>query len=126
MVYSNDPIEYYKEKRKQIDPIMQLIHLSSALVWIMLISILFITNRAMPPLETVFDRYLGVELRNHWDFRILGMIQWILAAVFIMSGIGIILNTRRLKRATDHMRVSLIISAVFSFIGSIVMFFIMR
>jgi len=126
MVYSNNPIEFYKEKRKRADPVMQLIHFCNGLVWIMLIAILLITNRAMPPFETVFDRFLGVELRNHWDFRILGTVQWVMAGLFIVSGFGIVLNTRRLKRATDHMRVSLIITALFSFIGSVVMFFVMN
>lgn len=125
MIYSNDPIQYVKEKRKKPDPIMQIIHLSNGLVWLILIAFLLTTNAAMPPVETFFDRLFDVQLREHWDFRLLRTGQWILVGLFVVSGVGIYLNTKRLKRQDDHMRVSLIITAVFSFIGSIVMLFVM-
>ncbi len=126
MVYSNKPIEYYKEKRKRPDPIVQLVNLCNGLVWIILIAILLITNRAMPPVETVFDRFLGVELRKHWDYQVLQTVQLIMAGLFAISSTGILLNTRRLKRTTDHIRVSLVTMAVFSFVGNVVLLFILR
>ena len=126
MIYSNEPIKFLKEKRKKPDPVMQIIHLSNGLVWIILMAFLLTTNAAMPPVETFYDRLFGVQLREHWDFRLLRVSQWILAGLFVISGIGIFLNTKRLKRQDDHMRVSLIITGVFSFAGSVVMFFLMR
>ena len=125
MIYSNEPIRYQKERRKRPDPIMQIIHLSNGLVWLILIAFLLTTNAAMPPVETFYDRLFGVQLRAYWDFRLLRAAQLILAGLFVVSGIGIWLNTKRLKRQDDHMRVSLIITAVFSLIGSVVMLFVM-
>ncbi len=124
MVYSNKPIRYWKERRKRVDPIMQIIHLSNALVWLLLIAFLLVTNEAMPPTETMFDRMMGVDKRTHWDFQLLLIARWVLLGLFALSMAGILLNTRRLKRTTDHMRVSLIITAVFSFVGSIIMAFV--
>lgn len=126
MVYSNDPIQYVKERRKKQDPIMQIIHVCNGLVWLILIAFMLVTHAAMPPVETFFDRLLGLKLREYWDFHILRIAQFVLLGLFAVSTAGIVLNTRRLKRTGDHMRVSLLITAVFSFIGTIVMFFIMR
>ena len=125
MIYSNKPIQFKKERRNKPDPIMQIIHLSNGLVWLILIAFLLTTNAAMPPVEAFYDRLFGVKLREHWDFRLLRAAQWILAGLFVVSGVGIWLNTKRLKRQDDHMRVSLIITGVFSLIGSIVMLFVM-
>ena len=124
MIYSNKPIQFKKERRSRPDPIMQIIHLSNGLVWLILIAFLLTTNAAMPPVETFYDRLFGVKLREHWDFRLLQVAQWILAGLFVVSGLGIYLNTKRLKRQDDHMRVSLLITGVFSLIGSIVILFL--
>lgn len=125
MVYSNEPIRYIKERRVKQDPIMQIIHLCNGLVWLVLIAFMLVTHAAMPPIETVFDRLLGVELRDYWDYSVLRIAQVILAGLFLLSMTGIVLNTRRLKREGDHMRISLLITAVFSFLGSLAMLFIM-
>ena len=125
MVYSNEPIRYIKERRVKQDPIMQIIHLCNGLVWLVLIAFMLVTHAAMPPIETVFDRFLGVELRDYWDYSVLRIAQVILAGLFLLSMTGIVLNTRRLKREGDHMRISLLITAVFSFLGSLAMLFIM-
>ncbi len=126
MAYGNEPIRYWKERRHRKDPIMLIINASNVAVWVLLILSLLVANEASPPLETLFDRLLGVKVRTYWDYSILGISQWMMAGLFILSGVGIILNSRRLKRSTDHMRVSLIITAVCSFIGNIVLLLVMR
>lgn len=126
MVYSNEPIQYVKERRRKQDPIMQIIHVCNGLVWIILIAFMLVTDAAMPPTETFFDRLLGLKLREYWDYHILRVAQFVLLGLFAVSMAGIVLNSRRLKRKDDHMRISLLITAFFSFIGSIVMFFILR
>lgn len=121
MLYSNAPIKFKKERRRTPDLIIQVVHFCNGIVWLILIAFLLTTNAAMPPVETFFDRLFNVQLREHWDFEILRYAQLILAGLFVVSAIGLLLNAKRLKREGDHLRISLIITAVFSFIGSIVM-----
>jgi len=125
MVYDNRPIRYWKERRHRKDPIIAIINISNVTVWVLLIMSLLIANEASPPSTTFFDRLLDVRVRTYWDFGILGISQWMMAGLFLLSCTGILLNTRRLKRSTDYMRVSLIITAVCSFIGSFVLMFVM-
>ena len=126
MIYSNKPIQFKKERRSRPDPIMQIIHLSNGLVWLILIAFLLTTNAAMPPVETFYDRLfwrgtagaLGFSPAPHRT---------------VDSGGSLCCQAARASTSTPNgssartitCGVSLVITGAFSLIGSIVMLFVM-
>lgn len=113
-MYSNDPITFIKERRRRPDPLNRLLDAMSVIVWLVLFLSLAITRNAMPQVETFFDRVFDVKLRQHWDYQVLIASIVMLSILFVMCCITIYLNTKRLKRAGDRFRVSIVVSAACS------------
>lgn len=122
-MYSNKPIVYKKERRQKPDFICSWLAVSSALVWFILFLIILLFQKAQPREKTFFDRLLAVELQDTLNFSYLAPILYLLVILLLFSAVSLILNFRRLKRNTDHIRISYIISLVFA-VGGLVFFLI--
>jgi hypothetical protein len=123
-MYSNKPIIYKKERRQKPDFICSWLEVSVALVWFVLFIIILLFQKAQPRDQTFFDRLLSVELQDTLNYGYLAPIIYLLVLLLVLSAVSLILNFKRLKRSTDHIRVSYIISLVFSVIGLV--FFLIR
>jgi hypothetical protein len=85
--------------------------------WIVLFSIMLITDMAKPPIETFFDRMFNVKLRTYWDTGLIRLALVFMVVLFLLSVAGIIANSMRHRRKTDRYNKSVIFSATASFIG---------
>lgn len=123
-MYSNKPIIYKKEHRKRPDFICKWLEIATILVWISLFSVIFLFSNAQPRDETFFDRLFGVKPEKNWNYGILNTALYIMVFVLVLSVISLILNLKRMKRSTDRIRTSFIISIIGSFSG--ILFILLR
>lgn len=118
-MYSNKPIVFRKDRRKKPDIICNWLEFAGVFVWVVFLAALILYQDAQPQNETFFDRLLEVKLRQTWDFQTLNMAIYLLLFLFVLSIVSIVLNLRRMKRSTDHLRLTFVFSLVGSLIGLI-------
>jgi hypothetical protein len=123
-MYNNKPIVYKKDQRQKPDFICTWLEVSGALVWFVLFVIIVLFQKAQPREKTFFDRLLAVELAETLNYSYLAPIMYLLVILLALSAVSLFLNFKRLKRSTDHIRVSFIISLIFS--GAGLIFFLAR
>ncbi len=117
-------IFYHSDKRKGPDLILRLISLSSIILWGFIILNFCVILSAKPEFESFFDRLLNLTVRDYWDYRLLLISLVTSLTQFILSVLALFLNTRRLKRKTDRIRASIIISLVLSTILTVALTYI--
>ncbi len=106
--------QHFMEKRLGPDFLVYWIRISSFIVWLILGVFFFITDLAKPQQTTLFDRLFDVSRRTVWDQNLM-MISFIVAVIlFFFSLLSLIVNTKRLKRRSDHISISLVISLIVS------------
>lgn len=120
MVYSNEPIRYYRNRRRRTDPIIQWLELSSVMVWFIFMFSLVAFIAAKPAEEGFFYRLFDVSVRGYWDARLLQRSVIISAIQLVISAVSLILNTRRLKRRTDKIYISHCVSVPVSLLMIII------
>lgn len=118
-MYSNEPIKYIKDRRKKPDIVCMYLEIAVVIVWLGFFVLLSLWHFAQPQKETFLDRLLDAELRKVTDFTLLDMAFYLLVFLSIFSLISLILNSIRLKRRTDRLRITFIISLFFSLAGII-------
>lgn len=121
-MYSNEPIVYKKDRRQRADIICIWLEVASFLVWIVLFVILLLYQNAMPREKMFFDRLLEVEIEETLDYSRFNLVFYLLVFLFVLSLVSLLLNFKRLKRKTDRIRISFIVSLVCSCIGIIIYF----
>lgn len=107
----------YNNRRKRPDLLLQLLAWSNAVAVISLVSALCIAAIAKPELETFFDRYYSLQLRQTWNTDLIGYIGFMLLLSCLTSIAGLIINSKRLRRKGDHIRSTMILSLIISLIG---------
>jgi len=120
IMYNNEPIRYIPERRKKKDFICSFLDAAVIIVWIAILGILSLVHFALPREENFFDRLFNMEVNQTLDLSLLNIAFMLLIFLFVFSLISIILNTRRLKRRSDYLRKSFIISLAGSVVGIIV------
>ena len=123
-MYSNEPIKYYKNRGGKPDRLSKWLEIASVLVWLIFIINISLILYAKPGNENFFDRLFNVHVRNYWDIRYLRTGLLITVVQLVISAISLYLNTRRLKRKYDRMRISLWISTGLSLILGILLLII--
>ncbi len=98
------------EKRKGPDLIFRLIDILSIVLWAFLIINISVILYAKPQWETFFDRLFKTGVREHWDYGLLCAALFLSLVQFIISLLSLYLNSKRLKRKTDRVRNSIVIS----------------
>jgi len=104
-------------RRKHPDFLLQLLTGLNAAAVISLAAALVITAIAKPELETFFDRYYNLQLRQTWDHDLIGYIGLMLGVSCLTSIIGLAVNSKRLRRKGDHVHATLVLSLIISLIG---------
>lgn len=120
-MYSNEPIRYYKNRRRKKDLIILWLELGSILVWFIFMFNISALLYARPLEEGFFDHLFKVTARDYWDVRFLRLSLIISIVQFVISVVSIYLNTKRMKRRTDVRHISFYISAILSLIFIIVL-----
>ncbi len=116
-MYSNKPIVYKSERRKRPDILCRWLEFSSIFVWMILFCVLIFYQHAQPQVETFLDRFFQIKPRETWDYQMLNTAFYFLLFLFAYSGVSLFLNLKRLKRSTDRIRLSFIISLAGSLAG---------
>lgn len=101
-------------RRKKPDLLLRLLAWFNALAVIALGAALCIAAVAKPKLETFFDRYYKIPLRQSWDHDLIGYIGLMLFVSCIASIVGLIINSKRLRRKGDHVHATLVLSLIVS------------
>lgn len=104
----------YFEKRIGPDFLVYWIRLSSFIVWLLLGIFFLVADFAKPEQVTLFDRLFDVTRRTVWDQNMLMISFFVAIVLFFFSLLSLIINTRRLKRKSDRISISLIISLIVS------------
>lgn len=105
------------DRRIGPDFLVYWIRISSFIVWLLIGLYLVVSDFARPEKITFFDRILDVSRRSEWDENLM-MISFIVALVlFFFSLLSLIINTKRLKRKTDRISFSLVLSLIVSILS---------
>ncbi len=107
----------YNNRRKHPDTLLQLLAWSNAVAVISLAVALCVAAVAKPKLETFFDRYYNLQLRQTWNTDLIGYIGFMLLLSCLTSIVGLFINSKRLRRKDDYIRATLILSLIISLIG---------
>ena len=112
-----------EQRRQGPDLWVKIIHWLGVCVWILMVAVLVLTDKARPPMATFFDRVLHIQLRTTWD---LGLVRDVCLLMIIILGLcltGFIINSKRHQRKDDHYSLSLIIMGSLSVIGILICLF---
>ncbi len=104
-------------RSRRPDPLLRLLSVCNGLAVVALAAALIVTAIAKPELETFFDRYYNLTLRTSWNMELANYIGVLLACSFVISIIGLIINSKRLKRKYDHIRATLVLSLIISLVA---------
>jgi len=107
-----------KEKRIGPDTVMNMISGISVVSWITLCVIFLIIAVANPTSSALSASRPGLKGAGQWTTTV---IYVLLIFLVFLSVSGVLFNVTRLKRKSDKLRISIIISGVFSVIGLVIM-----
>lgn len=119
MSYKRD--EYY-DRRRGPDLWVKLVNWLGILAWAIMFFIIAITDRAKPPMETFFDRFFKVQVRQTWDFGLLRYALYLMITLCVLCVFGLVVNSRRHRRKNDRYSISLFLMMGLG-IFSIIMYF---
>ena len=104
-------------RRKRTDPLLRLLTWLNALAVVCLLAALCLTAIAKPELETFFDRYYEIPVRQTWNRDLLGYIGPLLGVSLLSSLSGLFVNRQRLRRKGDYIHATLVICLLLSLVG---------
>jgi hypothetical protein len=104
-------------RRKHYDLLRRLLTWLNALAVICLLAALCLTAIAKPELETFFDRYYEIPLRQTWNSDLISPIGVLLGISLLSSISGLCVNSQRLRRKGDYIHASLVVCLLLSLIG---------
>jgi len=108
-------------QRKGPDFIVKTIQNISFISWFIFFIVFIVFSLAKPKVQG-FDREMGMITGQVWDKTILDKALYLMIFQIFLSGIGLTINTTRMKRKSDKLNKSLVLFGVFSLIG--IFFFI--
>jgi hypothetical protein len=102
------------DSRKGPDLILRMIDIISVILWGFIIVNFAIILFAKPVGETFFDRFFSIKVRDYWDASLLQFSLILSLAQLFLSVFSLFLNSKRLKRKDDRLRISIIASIFIS------------
>ena len=100
--------------RKGPDLILRMIDIISVILWGFIIVNFAIIMIAKPVCETFFDRFFSIKVRDYWDTYLLQFSLVLSLIQLLISEFSLFLNSKRLKRKGDRLRISIIVSIFIS------------
>lgn len=89
--------------------------------WFILFIIVTIITKAQPQVENFMHKVAQAHLRKTWNMELIQISYYLMLFLFFIAISAFIANTRRLKRATDRLNISVIIMLILSTIGLILL-----
>jgi len=104
-------------RRRGPDFVIKVINGIAGFAWICIFLIFVFVAMAKPKLQG-FSRGMGA-ITGGWDTSWLDVVFFLLVFLVLLSVIGITFNFMRMKRKSDRIRATLVLSGVLAFIGLI-------
>ena len=112
-----------KDRRKGPDKLTNIIQYFGFSAWCILIVGLALIEKARPTVEQQAERGYKVALNTNWNLDLIRYMFYLMILGIFVSMAGIVLNSMRLKRRTDELRMSILFLAVIS-LGTILYYII--
>jgi len=116
----------FRNRRKGPDLWLRLLTVFGIVGWIAVIAEMIIADKARPPFETIATRVANMKLRSTWDMELAWYLFCLMCSGLFISLGGIIINSRRMNRKDDHVRINLIVLGVVSIFGIIMYLFFLE
>lgn len=100
--------------RSEPDFIMKSIGRFSLICWVLTIVAVVVTGLALPVVRNFISTAFNLDLSVKWSKLLYHIDFFILAAVFVVSGLGIFFNSKRHRRRTDRYDTSLLYFLILS------------
>lgn len=100
--------------RKGPDLILRMIDIISVVLWGFIIVNFAVILLAKPVGETFFDRFFSIRVRDYWDSYLLQFSLILSLTQLLISIFSLFLNSKRLKRKDDKIRISILLSILIS------------
>jgi hypothetical protein len=110
------------ERRRGPDVWLKLVNWVAISCWILMLGVLYLFDKAKPRTSTFFDRTANIPVDTSWDLGIVNNLLVLLATILGFCTIGLLVNSRRVKRRDDHYSVSLILLGIIA--GLVIMAFL--
>ena len=85
--------------------------------WFLMFAAMFIIDRAKPEAEKILTGASGAEVGTTWDQTLLGYLFYLVIFGLCVSTVGIMINSKRYRRAEDRFRLTLIVLGILSLFG---------
>lgn len=112
-----------EQRRQGADLWVKIIHWLGVCVWVLMIVVLMLTDKARPPMATFLDRVLQVELRTTWDLGLVRYACFLMIIILCLCTAGFFINSKRHQRKSDRYSRSLIVMGSLSALGIAISFF---
>jgi hypothetical protein len=96
--------------RKGPDIVCRIVDIASVILWGFIIVNFAIILWAKPVGETFFDRLFNISVRDYWDAAMLQIALFLSVIQLFISIFSLYLNSKRLKRKGDRIRISIVAS----------------
>ena len=120
--YERPSVIERRRKKARKDWVMRSLSLFGALNFVLAVAALLLLFMSQPTSFSELDANLG--LRTTWEPGLLRYLFFVMLAGLATGLIGLVVNSRRLKRSYDFVRVNPVLMAVSSSLGIIVYLFI--
>lgn len=100
--------------RSEPDLIAKSIGKFSVFCWFLVLCAIIAVFLALPVIRNFINLTFSLNLTHQWSVILYNIVFYILAAIFVISGMGLILNSIRHRRRTDQYNISLIYFLVLS------------
>jgi ABC-type phosphate transport system permease subunit len=104
------------DRRKGRDPVLKVLSSCGAATAVLAVIALVLLAKAKPHAFAHFDKE-AFSVRSFWDPGYAQMLLGLMIVGLAIGLIGLVLNTRRLKRKNDSIRLNLVFLAVASAVG---------
>ena len=111
------PRETQPERRRGPDLWVKTLAWLAIAGWLAVLAALYLVGEARPEMATMFDHYFDLKLRSTWDLEKLGVIPYLMLLGMLASFLGLVVNIRRSRRASDSWRLWLILPGFLCLIG---------
>jgi len=110
----------YKEKRNKEDVIVKTINFFSIFSWVMFFLILVYFIKASPETSYGIGRFFNADYLNQWEQNSLNITLALSVFQVFITGLGLSLNTTRMKRDDDYIHMSLVFNLIIALIVSLI------
>jgi len=112
-MYENDR----RERRHGPDLLVKLITIMAVLGWVLMIVTVFFYGVSRPASISKQFWPLADKMDRIWNTEMLSLVLYFLVANFIIAIVGLLINSKRHKRKTDHYSLSLQLLTLMAAVG---------